>query len=355
MKSTQQPDLDVAMQLTVIHQPSTPAPTPTAADNLTAWISSSSSSFHSFHSWLIFLGRAPRTKQVYLAMFAKFLDWLEQTRGKGLAKCTADDVAEFVGQVSQRHHRRRYIKLISDVYGHLASLGWRGDNPAWNARRDEKARGRNDSRFFLGEAEREVVMRHIEDRGDGTRREENEENGRRNQAIVAAVAGAGMRVSELFVITVNCIDTSGGWITAGEGHVAPILPFARQVLADWCGARQGTMPLFDPMSHSTAYRIVNAFFQEAGLGDEDDARLCPQTLRNTYAAILMDKGYNNPQLKMALGLAKVASAANLRMEYGQFKGGRDKLRRPKPKRPPRPKGPRKPTLGEPPADGGAAA
>ena len=354
MKSTDQQPPDVAMQLTVINPTNTPAAPSTAADNLATWFSSSRSSVHSFHSYLVLLDRAPRTQQVYLSMFAKFLDWLEQSRGKGLGQCTAQDVIEFVSQASQRNHRRRYLRLIGDVYGHLASLGWRGENPAWGARADEKTKGRNDTRFFLGEAERQVVMRHIETGGDETRREENEENGRRNRAVVATVAGAGMRVSELFIITVNCVDTAGGWIAVGEGHLAPILPFARQVLADWCSTRQGTGPLFDPIAHSTAYRIVNAFFQEAGLGDEDDARLCPQTLRNTYAAILMEQGYTNPQLKMALGLAKVASAANLRMEYGQFKGGRDKLRRPKPKRPARPKTPRKPTLGEPPAGGAAA-
>ena len=72
------------------------------------------------------------------------------------------------------------------------------------------------------------------------------------------------------------------------------------------------------MHPSTIFRAVQTVLREAGIVG---ARACGQTLRNSYAATLIDLGFSDDQIAEAMGFFDVTSAIRLRAAWTRACGG----------------------------------
>lgn len=187
-----------------------------------------------------------------------------------------------------------------------------------------------------GSADRE---RHSDSASGAPNRERTDRNNsqksvleNRDAVIVALVLGCGLRVSCLGNITVNCIDFERGVLNVpnlrNTPHSAPILPFALAVLANLVQGRSGRDNLLPPLKQATAFRSVSNFLVDAGAMGADETRLGPQTLRNTYAAVLIEGKAKAADIRLALGLATMESAHNVMLEYSAVRRGKEVKRRP---------------------------
>lgn len=289
-------------------------------------------SFPTFPAFLSFHDFAARTVTVYTAMARKFVTWLhDECGGKTFIQCTKQDLAKFIAQLGDKRLPLRYAVLIRDMFNYLREKeGFIGENPASALLYEQKVNSQNEKRAFLTQDQRQALIRRIEECEDAEKRPEDP-NGLRDAAIVAMMTGGGMRVPTLLSLTVNCA-MGRGWvmIVNADFHEAPLQPFAQGVVQAWARTRAGEETLFPPLNHASVFRAVVKFLEGAGIVDSTrDTRIGPQTLRNTYGAILIDQGFNDAQLKMALGLNRLYSACLLRRDYADFQNGGWKIRKPK--------------------------
>jgi integrase/recombinase XerD len=127
---------------------------------------------------------------------------------------------------------------------------------------------------------------------------------RRDRAMLAVLAGGGLRISELVGLDIEALG-DGGRTVAVVGHgerdrVATLEDRAVDALARWLApegrgmltpGRSTTTALFvnargGRLSRQGAWAIVHARGERAGLGD----RVTPQVLRNSFAARLLAAG-----------------------------------------------------------------
>lgn len=344
---------------------STPPPphkTTEAFGSLSSWLSTPQ---HAFHTWISreaepfrpFAAKntkpyAASTITVYVAMFNNFCTWLEH-RGLSFHQAQPGTIQAFIdtevtGRGQKKHHRRAYVHLLERAFTRLIQLGWGGANPARIAALRGAGAGKNDATQFLSKAERRQMIRHLAIWQDEASKEEEEESswiGRRDKAMAAAILGGGVKVSELRRMTFNCIVGDGESLRIGHGPSARtvfLLPFARPILAKWLalhedlklppanlfpatprGARRrpGAKPNA-PVHQATIHRRINLVLASAGIqlgagqgkADAEPARLCAQTLRNTYGAQLLDDGRDDEFVAVAMGITKF-TAERLRRAY----------------------------------------
>ena len=149
-------------------------------------------------------------------------------------------------------------------------------------------------------------------------------------------------------MTLNCIRLEEGVIDhslSAHSHRAPLLPFAREALAAWLevlddlcaetlarkGRAGGTLEQWRQsqlvfiadrsrggfgrfsasrrMHPATIFRRIENFLVSAGV---TGARASAQTLRNTYAGMLIESGATNAELVTGLGLTAEISAQRIR-------------------------------------------
>lgn len=298
----------------------------------------------------------PATIVVYLAMWRKFTTWLSD-QGVALDQCDKthvlcfleDEIRKEKKDTKQKMHRIRYLRLIERTYDHLVAIGLPlAGNPARQAAWTG-VRGKDDATKFLSVADRQRLIRYIEERED----EVNKENWIlvRDRALLGLLLGAGVKVTEARRVAFNCIGETDWMVSvAGAGgriHRTRLLPFARGAVGDWLrlrallevpgkplfpavaiGARRQKLKGPDvPMHAASIYRRAQKVIAAAGIkvawmdaGDpEGDSstvpRMCAQTLRNTFAAMLMDDGLPNELITEYLGVALDNTVARLRIAY----------------------------------------
>lgn len=162
----------------------------------------------------------------------------------------------------------------------------------------------------------------------------------RDLALVSTLLGAGLKVEQLSRLTLNCVDLSERRIDlsrTAHTHRARILAFAVEPISVWLklrahmdtggGQSTGGALVFPAdrdragfgrhaktaaLHASSVYRRVLRFLVEAGItGDRASA----QTLRNTYAAQLIEAGASDEQLVDYLGLNTSITAHRIRTAY----------------------------------------
>lgn len=329
-------------------QPETPlgAQTPDLFDASQEWLTSP---VLAFSSWLSsFDGDEkkrlrPASKTVYISMWSKFTRYLVE-QGIGLGDCRSQHIAHFLDHVGlEKHHRQRYVRLIERTFVHLIEIQVAAHNPGSKAGYERVGKGSNDPTRFLTADERQrlfdkLQMVLIQSAG----LEGNEGNPQfwltlRDAVIASTMAGAGLKVSELVTLTVNCTSQKGKLVVPdefGQKHAARLLPIAEDALSAWWPWRErmaGGSELVFPadmkrrrndqqrktaaMHSATVYRRVAALLEDVGVTGE---RACCQTLRNTYAAILIEQGASDAELSESLGLYVDLSAQRMREAYLQW-------------------------------------
>lgn len=280
------------------------------------------------------------SKKVYISMWSKFIRYLE-ARNLSLLHVQSHHIASFLDVHDlQKSHRQRYVRLIEKIYRHLMTLQLVSHNPGQQAGYERVGKGNNDATRFLSREEQERlfnVLRQEFETADKSRGDKDcvEQWTRVRDAVVAAtMVGGGLKVSEVIALTVNCslrnsvITVPDGY---GKDHVARLFPIAQEALAvwwPWRNAHPEGMNLVFPaeikkrrndmrrktssMHAATIYKRVTALMTQAGITGE---RACCQTLRNTYAAMLIDQGVSDAELSACLGLHLNLSAHRLRDAY----------------------------------------
>ena len=299
-----------------------------------------------YAAWLESQSLRPSTKTVYLAMFSRFCQWLNES-GKSLFHCEAADIARFLDtpnpntgrapQPQTGRQRQQYVRQLERVFNHIAFLGRDVGNPGRQAAIARVGAGEDKPTRVLTISERDAVIAALAARlarleTDGSGAEDWMEY--RDLALVAALLGAGLKVSNAERLTLNCMDLDEGRIELSGPHYthrARLLPFALAPLAAWLkvlASRHGGKipekhPIFEAdrtvgfgrhaktlvMHPSSVHRRTQRFLEEAGVTGE---RASAQTLRNTYASLLIEAGATDDELVDFLGLKASISARRLR-------------------------------------------
>jgi integrase len=163
----------------------------------------------------------------------------------------------------------------------------------------------------------------------------------RDLALVSLLLGAGLKVSHVERLTINCIDMHEERIDLSlplYTHRARIMAFAMAPLRAWLliqakrhgGEVSGTHPVFEGdrsvgfgrtakslfMHASSIHRRTQRCLEAAGVTGD---RACAQTLRNTYAGLLIDAGASDEELVDFMGLKASITSTRLRQAYAQSK------------------------------------
>lgn len=160
--------------------------------------------------------------------------------------------------------------------------------------------------------------------------------GLRNRAMLAAMLGAGLRVSEVVNLYPADVDFAEGTLRVNEGkggkdRVIPVDPETLGWLRAWAEKRKalgqnGRQPFFcrvkrttidttgeapavrkvstgDPLNTRSVQALVSRLAQEADL----DKAVHPHTLRHTYATRLLDRGFTIREVQELLGHSDVST------------------------------------------------
>ena len=354
-----------SMQLSV--KPATQPKTPHALsllDSLPIWLDTPELAYS---YWLDSQSYKESSKLVYNAMFKRFCTWLKGDANRSPVRfehCTELHIKAFLESenptlpASRKHRsntgrqKQQYVRMLERVFAHLGELGLSGPNPGRKAGWERLGAGSDKPTRFLSPAERSAVFAFIESRIDEIRKDQAQLERWlevRDLALIGATIGGGLKPQHLTALTLNCIDLAEEVIdasTSAQAHRAMLLPFAVEALRLWIevlealtaetrskkrgagmtleGWRKAqTVFIADRSSHgfgrltatpgmhpSSIFRRIQSFLLEADVTGE---RCSAQTLRNTYAALLIEGGATDGELVTCLGLATDLTAQRLRV------------------------------------------
>lgn len=308
-----------------------------------------------YSSWLQDKNYADSTKIVYLSMFVRFCEWLS-TRRKVFSECTKEDIEAFLNSANPNlpetrrrpqngRQRQQYVRQLERVFVHLGILGYTGKNPGQQAGWEKVGKGKDKPTRFLNFTETKAVIDIVTAELEKLKREEKgieDWTAYRDLALVAVTLGAGLKVSHIERLTLNCIEIGEVRIDlslSSHAHRARILPFALEPLQAWlsiqkqlhAGKVTGNTLIFEgdhtvgfgrnsksPIMHaSSIHRRTQRILANAGVTGE---RASAQTLRNTYAAQLIESGASDNELVDFLGLKATYTAIRLRRSFNVQKG-----------------------------------
>ena len=327
-------------------------------DTLDHWLASPGLAYS---SWLAGQALKDSTKTVYIAMFGRFCQWLEG-QGRRLDQLDVYDIRKFLDspnpnlpesrktRTNSGRQRQQYVRQLEKVFAHLGSLGHAGTNPGRMAGYERVGSGSDKPTRFLARRECEAVIRLIETRLDELRREEREETSIdewmefRDLALIGVMVGAGLKVSHIGRVTLNCMDMVEERIDLsrpGHAHRARILSFAVPAVKAWLSVQERmhgrklepAQKIFEAdrssgfgrnsktvtLSASSIHRRAQRLLAMAGITGE---RASAQTLRNTYAGLLIDGGATDEHLVDCLGLQASVTAQRLRAAYSKSQAAR---------------------------------
>jgi integrase/recombinase XerD len=277
------------------------------------------------------------TCAVLCQMFGKIDSWLTLNR-KMLLELTSADILTFLdAKVAKRPGkgetdmtssiRMRYIRLLERIYNHLGIA----KNPAAKAALTLSgnvlpgAAGLDKPTIILSRSEEQAFTAALSRLPIDA---EQSWTHRRNQAMLAIMLGAGLKVSEVMGLYRENIGKpeKNGSIrisvvpAAASGtsleHDVDLEPPYAQYLTQWLEERPRLLqagPLLFPatelgqrISNATLYRQVKAAFERAGL---DSLHQGGRTLRNTFAVRQLANGASLEDLKRLMGHRNLKTTA----------------------------------------------
>jgi site-specific recombinase XerD len=355
--------IPIQVQLTDIMKAATLRPTdpsslPDLFDTSEMWLTHPQKAFDAFLNGPHFSPTHDETlseasKEVYRAMFAKFLRYLQSKRVE-INQVKSSQIKEFLDTSKPKHTKQaryRYVRLLERAYAHFNGLGAGGANPGSLAAQEKVGRGENDMTHFLTVPERNLVIRQVWEvvqSRDQACEDLKAARSVRDAALIGAMLGGGLKVGSVVGLSVNCmvlaehkIDVPTGY---GDTYQATLEPWACEAIAAWLDVR-GRLVLPDGppgIAHAvvfgrltavrpskgkeadalfqsnpaTVFRQVDAFLsRRCGI---DRARACPQTLRNSYAATLFDREADDDLVFRSMGHATRYATDRLKAAYHLF-------------------------------------
>jgi len=286
-----------------------------------------------FEWWLAQCVSSEESAKIYRFMWHKWRRWARD-QGIPSRRWSHRHLEKFLDEADlHKLHRRRYERLIervlqsSDAFAPDLPLALQG------APREQFPTEGNAPTLFLSRVDREIIEEYL----GGTPSLPstvafNTQQCRecRDLALLAVFYGAGMKVSQVRRLERNAITTSCNVIRLTQGpddheDSVEVLAATRRALVQWVrllgrlkvpgeylfpAARDGR-----PMHAASVFRRVRLQLEQIGIAEGQVDRLSPQTLRNTYAAIRLDRGDHIEAVGAALGLRDQSSPRRLRRAY----------------------------------------
>lgn len=256
-----------------------------------------------FQRWLELDGRTEKTVSAYLSDLGRYAAWFEAVNGQAFEPglVTSIDLRAYREhslkdeQVKPATWNRRRISLAKFCqWGRAAGfLSYDPFQGVAEAEEDEL------SPRWLEASEYSRVMRQVERDVNGAKTAFGTNQALRDQAIVALMAYAGLRVSELVALDVRDLELTPRKgrviVRLGKGQKRREIPLgaeARRSVAAWLSVRgecSGSEPVFtgkgtDRLTSRQVERIVKEVGRLAGVD------LSPHPLRHTFAKRMVDKG-----------------------------------------------------------------
>jgi integrase len=286
-----------------------------------------------FEWWLTQYVSSEESAKIYRFMWHKWRRWARD-RAIPCQRWSHQHLERFLDEADlHKAHRQRYERLIERVL--QSSDGFVPDLPGTLqgvAREQFRAEG-NAPTLFLSRADREIIEQYLGEIPPlPSRLTFNAHQWRecRDPALVAVFYGAGVKVSQVRRVERNAIAKSRNVIRLTRGpddheDSVEILAVTRRTLAQWLrllgGLKVPGEYLFPaardgkPMHAASVFRRVRLQLEQIGIAEEVVHRLSPQTLRNTYAAIRLDRGDHIETVGAALGLQDTVSPLRLKRAY----------------------------------------
>lgn len=243
-----------------------------------------------FEAHLTGLALAPATVVNYLADLRAFLRWCEQTKdasrsplslGTSDIRAYCEYLKETKDHASTTVNRR--LQTLRKFYNWAVAQGWAVDNPA------ERAPLLNET---TSERSRSLTPEDVDRLLDAVRRGRHRWTAR-DWAVIQALLGAGLKLSELTRLRVSDLKLDGGQPglvieepSGNPGRTVPLDAEVSNALRSYKSARQaapGVDHFFvnrdgNPLSTRSVQRLLHHYAEAAGLDG-----LTTQALRYVYA------------------------------------------------------------------------
>ncbi len=302
--------------------------TPTSLDVETAW---QQTPLASFDAWLTSQDFAISSAEIYQIQWRQFINWLDHER-IALNAVVPDTVERFLINLEiKQDQRQRYLRLIERVFNYLRRDTFGTVNPATAVALHPEFEWAsvppNDPTGFLDPSAYAALATFLAKEPASHLSAVGSWRAHRDRAIVAAFAGAGLKMAELQVLTVSCKFEDGDWLTFSEGvppseRRARLQPFALPILREWLSVRaqaETAGQLVFPatragrsMHKATVLRATNDLLCAADVRETHGERISPQTLRNSYAAFWFESEMDIETVTQTLGFKQIVSAQRLK-------------------------------------------
>ena len=286
-----------------------------------------------FDAWLSARHFRGSSADVYRAQWHHFLDWLAE-RNKTLLNTEPALIDEFVSTLDvKREQRARYLRIMERVFDDMFKEAPTAGNPARPISRAIDAQWAdahsNAPMGFLSETERVQIWRELE-RSIGPGGQDISWRDLRDRAMAAVMLGAGLKLSEVETLKEGNVLFEEHLLLVEAADVrfsrrVPLPAHVAEIVERWLDARAEAAVAGDlafpagrggrPMHKATALRALDDLVEQAGLMDMRTARISPQTLRNAYAATLIQAGESDELLAERLGFAQLLSSKRLRAAW----------------------------------------
>ena len=263
----------------------------------------------SFKVYLTEVRHAPvNTVSSYIRDITQFADFLESGGKADFVGATDDDVRVYISQMEKNGRApatiSRSIVSIKALFGKLTADGITANNPAAGIV-SLGAQKKPPHILTSGEIERLMAEPDVKD-----------PKGCRDKAMLEILYATGIRVSELITLDETDVNLVTGLVTCrnGKDRNIPIytaavkavnhyLAFGRPKIATPQETALFVNTTGGRLTRQGFWKILKNYTKSAGITGE----ITPQTLRNSFAAHLLENGADIRSLQEMLGHADISS------------------------------------------------
>jgi integrase/recombinase XerD len=256
-------------------------------------------------------GLLAATLEAYARDLREYLDWLSHQGIARLAEVTEPTILQHLGALQirglSRASQARHLAAVRGLHKFANAEGLTSSDPSEGV---GATRGARPLPRFLGIEDVDRLL----SQPDGTT-----VPGARDKAMLEVLYASGLRVSELVELPLSAIDLQTGVVRVrgkgGKERIVPVGARARDALTAYLsaprqkllGTRHSTDLFVTPrggrMTRQGFWKLLGRYARAAGIGQ----RVCPHTLRHSFATHLLERGADLRAVQAMLGHADIAT------------------------------------------------